>query len=273
MIRLGHIDYSNCVPVHAQLLERERPEGVELIMGVPSDLNDALALGRVDVAPCSSIEYARHQSDYVLLPDLVIGSDGPVGSIVLESAVPFASLDGEAVWLPTASASSVVLLRILLERRLGVAPSYSWFHQADAGDPVGIHAAAVLRIGDVALRRVPGPGRHVLDLGEAWTTWTGLPFAYAVWQARVETPIDALQRLHAMLIASREHYTQHVSELAERHAPRYGLSADRLYRYWTSLRYTLDARMQEGLMRFYALAAELGEAPPVPALRFIDTGA
>lgn len=274
MIRLGHIDYSNCVPVHARLLERERPPGVQLVMGVPSELNEALAVGKVDVAPCSSIEYARHQDEYVLLPDLAIGSDGAVGSILMESSVPVEDLDGASVWMPTASATSAVLLRILLEMRYGVMPQYSWFHQADAGDPVGVHAKAVLRIGDVALRRVAPPGRHVLDLGEAWTDWTGLPFAFAVWQARLNDNIAAeLRVLHTCLLDSLDFFRQHDEELSRRHAPRFGIAPDRLLAYWRSLRYRLDPRMQEGLLRFYARAAELGEAPRVSRLNWLDVAA
>jgi chorismate dehydratase len=272
MIRLGHIDYSNCVPVHCRLLERQRPEDVELVMGTPADLNEALALGRVDVAPCSSIEYARHHDEYVLLPDLAIGSNGPVGSILLESVESADQLNDRDVWVPTASASSVVLLRILLEQRWNVKPRYSWFHQADAGDPLGIHAAAVLRIGDVALRRQTPPGRQVLDLGTAWTEWTGLPFAYAVWQARVtDANRDELRALHARLVQSRAYFFDHDAELAERHATRYGVTADRLHAYWRSLSYTLDDRMQAGLLHFYRLAADLGEAPSIDGLRWLDT--
>jgi chorismate dehydratase len=270
MIRLGHIDYSNCVPVHARLLERERPEGIELMMGVPADLNEALALGRVDVAPCSSIEYARHAEEYVLLPGLGIGADGAVGSIVLESAVPVPELGGRDVWLPTASASSVVLLRLLLEKRWGITPRYSWFHQADAGDPVGVHAAAVLRIGDIALRRAVPPDRYVMDPGAAWKEWTGLPFVYALWQAReTESNAAELARLHATLIESRDFALANDEELARRHAPRYGIDAQRLLAYWRMLSFTLDARMQEGLMHFYHLAADLGEAPRVERLRWL----
>lgn len=271
MIRLGHIDYSNCVPVHARLLERERPAGIQLVMGVPSELNEALSIGKIDVAPCSSIEYARHHEEYMVLPDLVIGSDGAVGSILMESAVPVEELGGASVWLPTASASSVVLLRILLEKRYGVVPRYSWFHQADAGDPVGVHARAVLRIGDTALRRFTPPGRYVLDLGAAWKEWTGLPFAFAVWQARVTPENESeLRALHGRLLESLEFFEAHDEELAARHASRYGLSAERLLAYWRSLRYRMDARMQEGLLHYYRLAAELGEAPQVTRVNWLE---
>src|SRR5688500_15274661 len=113
MIRLGHIEYSNCFPLHAELLEQGSPQ-VELVRGVPTELNRALEAGAIDVAPASSIEYARHADRYRVLPEFVIGSRGPVHSILLESTRPIEELIDTRVAIPTASATSVVLLKILL---------------------------------------------------------------------------------------------------------------------------------------------------------------
>jgi predicted solute-binding protein len=51
--------------------------------------------------------------------------------------------------------------------------------------------------------------------------------------------------------------------LAERYARSFGMSAQRLGRYWKNLHYDFDAATQEGLLRYYQLAAALGEAPRV----------
>ena len=265
MIRLGHIDYSNCVPVHALLLE-EGAHDVELVRDVPSRLNDALASGAIDVAPCSSIEYARHADEYAILPGHAIGAAGPVQSILLESAVPLDQLDGTTVAIPTASATSVVLLRVLLELRHGVHPRYEWFDQAAAADPIDAGAAAALRIGDIALRRQPPTGRRVFDLAEEWFAWTGLPFAFAVWQVRRDTDPAEVRRLAGLLRESRAWFDDHAGRLAVRYAPTFGLTSDRLLQYWHSLRFDLDPSMQQGLLHFYELAARIREAPAVSAL-------
>ena len=55
MIRLGRISYVNMAPVFHRL-EYE----VEEVVGVPTELNRMLLDGQVDVAPISSIEYARN---------------------------------------------------------------------------------------------------------------------------------------------------------------------------------------------------------------------
>jgi chorismate dehydratase len=267
VIRLGHIDYSNCLPIHARLLAEPDAGDVEVCTGVPAELNAQLAAGTLDVAPCSSIEYARHRGEYRLLPGLAIGSEGVVGSIRLESSGPVAALAGATVCVPTASATSVVLLRILLEEFRGLAPRYRWYRQEEDGDPVAEGAAAVLRIGDVALRRVTPPDRRVLDLGADWTSHTGLPFVYALWQARREVPEADLVRLHRRLEGWRAWFAEHASGLARVHAPRYGLAPDVLLRYWQSLRYDLDERMQRGLLEFFRLAERVGE-PAVTTLEW-----
>jgi chorismate dehydratase len=269
MIRLGHIDYSNCVPVHALLLERGGGD-VELVRDVPSRLNEALANGAIDVAPCSSIEYARHADEYAILPGHAIGSAGAVHSILLESTVPLEQLDGAVIAVPTASATSVVLLRALLELRSGIIPRYEWFDQATVPDPSAGGAAAALRIGDIALRRVAPANRIVLDLGAEWWSWTGLPFAFAVWQVRRDVDPSEIRRLARLLNESHAWFNEHAERLATRYAPGFGLTSDRLLRYWHSLIFDLNPSMQQGLLHFYGLAAELGEAPLVEALDILD---
>ncbi len=270
MLRLGHIEFSNCFPVHAALLDRGAPPGIQIVEGIPSRLNTLLAGGDIDVAPSSSIEYPRHATAYRLFPDLVIGSNGPVQSILLESDRALDELHGAEVALPSASATSVVLLRALLERGHGVTPRYRWFDQAAEPDPIAGGAAAALRIGDVALRARFPAGRRVVDLGAAWTEWTGLPFAFALWQTSARASADAeLSALHEALLESRAWFAAHDAELASRWAARFRIEAPTLLAYWRSLTYTLDAAMRAGLHRFYELAAELGEAPAAPPLRWI----
>jgi chorismate dehydratase len=261
MIRLGHIDYSNCIPVHARLLAPAAPADVQVVRGVPTELNLALAESRIDAAPCSSIEYARHAGQYRLLP-FTIASRGPVQSILLECDRPPEALGPAAVALPTASATASVLLRILLERRWRVTPRYLDFEQT-ADDPFERGCAAALWIGDVALRRRPAAGHHLLDLGEEWWSWTGLPFAFALWQVRRDLPAASLRRLATLLEESRAWFLEQPERLARHYAPIYQLPPHRLLRYWDSLIYDLTDDVRAGLLHFLKLAAELGEAPPV----------
>lgn len=264
MLQLGHIVYSNCFPVHARLLDRGAPAGVRLVEGIPSDLNRRLAAGELHVAPSSSIEFARHADRYRILPDLVIGAHGPALSILLIGRPP-AALGGRRVALPTASATSVVLLKILFRLRWNIAPVFVSFDQ-EREDPFAAGAEAALFIGDVALRPDLRPGADArIDLGEEWLAHTGLPFAFAVWQSSGGNP-EELRRLHAALVESRTYGRTHRADLARRYAAGFGLPVSLLDRYWANLVFELDEPMQQGLKLFYRLAAEIGELPAAPAL-------
>ena len=102
MIRLGRISYVNMAPVFHRL-EYE----VDEVVGVPTALNRMLLDGQLDVAPISSIEYARHADRLRLFPRLCVSSEGAVDSIQLVSRVPLSRVRSVAV--TPESATSVVL--------------------------------------------------------------------------------------------------------------------------------------------------------------------
>ncbi|HET9439934.1 MAG TPA: menaquinone biosynthesis protein [Longimicrobiales bacterium] len=266
MIRLGHIEYSNCFPIHAELLEPSVSD-VQVVRGTPAELNRALDAGEIDLAPASSIEYARHVGRYRVLPDFVIGAQGAVHSILFESTRPIDELNNTTVAIPTASATSVVLLKVLLRLKYNVTVNFQWFTQESGRDPVAEGAAAALWIGDVALRRAFAPMRLVVDLGSEWTAWTHLPFAFAVWQTTVPAERAAeLAPLMAAFRRSRARFREQPVQMAEQYAHLFGMPAAKLARYWKSLRYEFDPAMQDGLLHFYRLASTLGEAPRVDAI-------
>lgn len=270
-LTLGNIVYSNCFPVHARLLDQPMAGDPSLIDGVPSTLNRWLREGAIHVAPSSSIEYALNADRYRLFPDLVIGSSGPVRSIRFLADRPPTALDGATVAIPTASATSVVLLKILLAIRWSVAVRFRWFDQA-IEDPFAAGAAAALFIGDVALGQRLYPGMPVhLDLGDEWMDQTGLPFAFALWQTSAGPDRDDdLRALHQLLLSSREYGARERSALAARFGPRFRMDPTFLESYWAGLSYDLDKPMIRGLEAFYRFAAEIGEIPAAPELRWID---
>ena len=68
--------------------------------------------GQLDLAPISSIEYARHASALRILPRMCVSSEGAVDSIQVVSRIPFQRIRSIAV--TPESATSVVLTKVLL---------------------------------------------------------------------------------------------------------------------------------------------------------------
>lgn len=268
MLKLGNIVYSNCFPVHAGILTGAVPFPFTIVEGAPTELNRLLYEGKVDVSPSSSIEYAMNPGRYRVLPGFSITSRTKAMSICLQSRVPAAELHDKHIALTTASATSVVLLRILLELREGVSPNYFLYDQ-DAEDPAET-ADAILTIGDRALQRMPNDDfPHLYDLGALWNAFTGLPFVFALWQINFRKNIQRdLGVLCRALVDSKQYGLRDLPVLASSSAERFGLSSELLLAYWNSFSYDLEEAEQNGLMTYYGYAAEIGAINAVPELRF-----
>src|SRR5216110_3184764 len=154
-MKIGRIGYINCAPVYGAIDRGivALPPGGELVTGTPSELNDLLVAGELDMSVISAIEYARHAKDLVLLPDLAISCDGPVRSVALFSRRTVGQLDDRTVLLSASSRTSVALLELLCGDVWKVRPHFAEA-RAEAGDLdalEGLPHDAVLVIGDAAL--------------------------------------------------------------------------------------------------------------------------
>ena len=58
-MRVGRIPYINCYPVYGAVDRRVVSLEAELVDGVPTALNHAMAAGALDVSVISAVEYAR----------------------------------------------------------------------------------------------------------------------------------------------------------------------------------------------------------------------
>jgi chorismate dehydratase len=269
MLKLGHIIYSNCFPPHAGIVLKKVAFPFKMVEGIPTQLNRMLAEGTLDVSPSSSIEYAVNRGRYILLPDLSITSKNMVMSILLESKVPIEELNNKVVALTTASATSVVLLRILLEIRYGVHPGYILYEQG-VEDP-SERADAMLTIGDLAIQRAAmSTYPHCYDLGELWHEFTGLPFVFALWQVNDRKKIhNDLARLYDIIMESRKYGLTHLEELAVSNSGRFNIPPAVLLKYWNLFSYRFGEEEEKGLMTYYGYAAELGAIEQVTELHFL----
>lgn len=271
MLRIGRIEYANCTPIFNSLLQNTPCEGYQFVEGVPAQLNNLLSDGMIDVCPSSSIEYALHPHQYLILSHLSISSVGAVGSVLLFSHVPLECLDNRNILLSSESATSVNLLKILLQKRFGFNCSYK-VHTSSFEDALR-EAPAILLIGDAALRAsLLKSDLLVYDLGKLWYEWTGLPFVFALWLCRRQVAKDYYKEVAGLagnLVESKEQARKNLRSIADCAPEALWMGTDKLEAYWReNISYDLDANHLEGLCLFYKYCAELDLLPSEPELHF-----
>jgi chorismate dehydratase len=263
--RVGHIQFLNCLPIYWGLVRSGALLDVELTKDTPDRLNDLLVSGALDIGPISLVEYLRHADELVLLPDVAVGSDGPVLSVNLVTQRPLASLDGRRVALGSTSRTSVLLTRMWLASVHGVQPDY--FDCPPDLTAMLLEADAAVLIGDAALRATydaPRRGLEVHDLGAVWKDWTGLPMVFAVWAARrsyAEENPGLVKDVHEAFVRSRDDALAHVEDVAAQAARWEVFDAATLANYFRTLDFSLGPRQVEGLMEFARRAAAAGAVP------------
>lgn len=266
--RVGHIQFLNCLPIYWGLMRSGALLDVDLHKDTPDRLNNALVAGDLDIGPISLVEYLRNADDLLLLPNLAVGSDGPVLSVNLISTRPLAELDRRPVALGSTSRTGVLLAQMLLADRYGAEPDY--FRCPPELNQMLLEADAGVLIGDPALRALyeaPKSGLEVTDLAQAWKEWTGLPMVFAVWAVRKDFAAanpGAVKDVHEAFQRSVELCLGELDEAAAAAARWEPFDAATLANYFRALDFTLGERQIAGVREFARRAAARGEVPPLP---------
>lgn len=268
-IRLGAVEYLNARPLVYGLADSPR---FDVRYDIPAECARLLHARAIDVGLVPSIEYLRGPQPYAIVPGPAIASRGPVASVALYTTRPMA--DVRSIALDTSSRTSVALVGVLCTRHFNIQPTF---------EPAAPDLAAMLRgcdaaliIGDNALFLDHGKLTvdssqstvEKIDLGEVWTTWTGLPFVYAVWTgwAGVLEP-DDIERLRQVRDAGVANADAVAREYFPADPARQAVGT-RYLRH--NIHYVLGAEELEGLRRFYSYANEIGLASFDGTLRFYD---
>ncbi len=254
--RVGHIQFLNCLPIYWGLARTGTLLDLDLTKDTPERLSDALVAGELDISPITCVEYLRNADQLVVMPDIAVGSDGPVLSCLIVSQVPLEQLDGRRVALGSTSRTSVRLAQLLLTEQYRVQPDY-FTCPPDLSLMMQEADAAVL-IGDAALRaslhEAPKLGLQVHDLGEMWKQWTGLPFVFAVWAARrdfLAREPEQVHEVHRAFLESRDLSMEEVDKVAEQAARWESFDAELLRRYYAeALDFSFGERQLTGLREF-----------------------
>jgi chorismate dehydratase len=171
--------------------------------------------------------------------------------------------DVRSIAMDTSSRTSVALVGVLCARLFKIQPAIE-SRTPELTAMLGDCDAALI-IGDNALLADPS-ALEKIDLGEAWTTWTGLPFVYAFWAGRAgvlnEADIEALQQ-------ARDAGVLRPDEIARKHfpdAPAHQAIGARYLR--DNIKYSLGDDERAGLERFFRYASEIGAVARAGPLQF-----
>jgi chorismate dehydratase len=255
VVRVGAVGYLNARPLVFGL---DRSPRFSLRFDVPAECAELLHAGRIDLGLIPSIEYLH--GDYRIVPDLAIASRGPVRSVMVFTTRPMR--DVRSIALDTSSRTSVALCRVLCARLFDIHPTLRP-HSPDLASMLSACDAALI-IGDKALfaeqagqSGMPDMASvEKVDLGEAWTSLTGLPFVYAFWAGRAgSVTSDHIAELQQ----ARDQGVQRPEELAREYlGPSSGVETEAIGAAYLrdNIKYHLGAEELAGLRQFYRYARE-----------------
>ena len=249
LVRLGAVDYLNARPLVYGL--EMRTDLFSLRFDVPSKCAALLHEGSIDVGMIPSIEYLRGTSDYRIVRDCAIVSDGPVASVALFSTKPVEQV--RTIAADISSRTSNGLLRILGFEVFGIDPEF--VPMPPRIDDMLARCEAALLIGDPALYLDHAArGLRKIDLGEQWTKLSSLPFVWAFWAGRpgVLSPeaLGALRHARAAGVAASD-------AIAEAYCGPERAALGRAY-LRENIKYALGEREVAGLVKYYELAEKHG---------------
>jgi chorismate dehydratase len=221
-IRVGAVSYLNTKPLLFGIENSDIINDIELKIDYPSRIASMLLSDEIDIGlvPVAIVPLMK---EYFINTNYCIGCDGPVASVCLFSEVPFEKI--EKVLLDYQSRTSVQLAKILIKEYWKINPEFITAKEDFRNDIKGTTGGIV--IGDRALeQRKISP--FIYDLGEAWKSFTGLPFVFAAWISNKILPenfikdFDAanakglnnldevLQNLHYDVFDLRSYYTKYI---------------------------------------------------------------
>lgn len=247
-LRIGQIPYANLFPIFHVLRRDSDCSSYTFVEGVPSRLNRMLRDGLVDVSPSSSIEYLKNPSLYGIIEGHSISCRGAVRSILLLSRKPLEALEGGRIAVTSQSDTSVGLLRVIMEKFLGLTCRLQV-----SENPEAERSDAFLLIGDDALKRWgrEEKGMTAYDLGEIWYRQTGLPFVFALWlYRRGSGKEELLARFTRDLDRARETALCELREIARRSPLNSHMTEEALVSYWNIIDYGLSEENRKGLELF-----------------------
>jgi len=275
-LRIGSITYTNTWPITHFFGKDNFDKEIEIIPQVPSQLNRQMAEGLIDIGPISSFSYAENADKYFLLPNLSVSAYGKVGSILLFTKTDLQETANKKVALSNTSATSVNLLKIILEGFFAGKPEY--LMMSPKIDTMLDCADSALLIGDEAIlaarQYAENKQIRIFDLGEEWLKRTNHWMTFAVWAVRREVFFEARDLLYLVyqkFLASKERSMKNNHrEIINKAYTKFGGTLQFWEDYFRGLSHELNTEQIQGLKAYYQLAKDIKVLKHPPVIEIID---
>ncbi len=251
-IRIGAVSYLNTKPLLFGLQHESIREQIDISLDYPAHIaamleNDQIDVGLVPVAILPSMK------EFHIISDYCIGCDGPVESVAIFSENPLEKVS--TIMLDYQSRTSVMLGRILVKNFWKLDPEYKNAEGEDflmniRGDVAG------LVIGDRALMQKKH-SKYMYDLGEAWKSYTGLPFVFATWVSNKPLPAEFIAQFNAANASGIANIDRVIS--GEVNPP-----SDLKTYYTRNISYAFDEEKKKGLALFLSLLEDANTIDGLP---------
>jgi len=225
--------------------------------------------GQLDMSPISAGAYPEMQESVLLLPDFCLSSIGYVRSVVLQSKLPIEDLNGKKIGLTSASKTSMVLLKILLEKYYHLKPDY--IPCTPNPDMESLDAALV--IGNEAMVEAEIPMPYIYDLGDLWLRKTGYPVVFAVIAVQKKTAAEHIEKV----LEVSESFRLSLNDLRDNRADIVKFAGEKyphitydIDHYYNLLKFDFTNDLKKALEFYFTEAASLGLLDKVKNIEFIN---
>jgi len=232
----------------------------------PPQLGEMVLNEELDIAPVSSIIYARHPENFLILPNFSISAKEKTGSIILITKKHLEEIS--SVCLPSNSATSVAMLKIILkvkgiDAKFKISNSFGTFDDCDAAlfiSDDGIAAGEKFK------------NLNVIDLGEEWNKITSPEkgMVYALWlinKKSAEEKYEEIKWFSELLTTSLNYAYKNFENVMDE--LKGNLKRESVKFHISSLSYNFGKEQTNALLNFYEYAKRYGIISDVPKLNFL----
>lgn len=244
MLRVGVIDYVNTLPIFDALRKNVVPHNAVFTFNTPVHINNQLAKNELDVAIISAAHFLGHRLEYVLLSDLGVAATKKVISIRLFSKKSYQELDGNPLYIPSHSASSVKMLKLICKHFWKISPVICPY--TGSAEHLFQQEEPFLVIGDECLFLFEQhPEYPSVDLAEIWYNFTKKSCVFALLATRTEAFIskkEAIISFQKSVEASFRWSQENMPEIINQAVNKSKCSRALIEQYFATLEYQLTPK-------------------------------